>query len=51
MRDLLTISVSDNNAEIYVYDQEGLLMIKPVSNPDDVAECVKGVIEEVAEGR
>lgn len=51
MRDLITVAVSDNNGEIYVYDQEGLVMIQSVSNPDTVAEYVKGVIEEIAEGK
>lgn len=50
MRELLTINVSDNGQEIYVYDQEGLTLIRSVSDPDTVAQYVKGVIEEVAEG-
>jgi hypothetical protein len=50
MRDLLTIAVSDNGEEIYVYDQEGLTMIRSVGDPDTVGEYVKGVIQEVAEG-
>jgi hypothetical protein len=46
MRTLLTINVSDNDEEIFVYDGDGsLIMIRPVGDPETVGNYVASVID------
>jgi hypothetical protein len=51
MRTLLKINLSDNGEEIFVYGADDtLIMIRPIGDPDTVADYVKGEIEDLAEG-
>ena len=52
MRNLLTINVSDNGEEIFVYGADtDLIMIRPVGDPETVADYVKGEIENLTENK
>ena len=47
MRRLLSVELSDNGEEIFVYDGSNeLVMIRPVSDPDTVGNYVRETIEE-----
>lgn len=50
MRNLFKINVSDNGEEIFIYGaNDELIMIRPVGDPQTVADYVKGEIEDLAE--
>lgn len=55
MRALLTIMVSDNGEEIFVYrgtgeSYEDLITVRPTGDAGTVANYVQGEIEDLAEG-
>lgn len=50
MRDLLKIAISDNGEEIFIYGtNDELIMIRPIGDPQTVADYVKGELEDLAE--